>query len=346
MNKHSTDANVASFTVGYYFSAKKDKTLRKSGYLMDGIVEGVRFVNMHMDEINIDDLPEISPWDVILHKAICDINKDDTYSKQRIAKFKAIQAKYPKVHCVDSLLACETLLSRKYMVDTIGQCAMSFTYGDKEIRASSPPAILVEVGEDITVALSKSTLRFPLICKCNFGSGVPDSHVMSIVLSEEGLTSLKPPIILQEYLNHYSTVHKVYVLGETYHISSRPSIESIDISNNDYGETKIITFDSQKAYPSLTSSNSTSSSIGSYSAGIIKKKLPITPSDLEESGFLKKYTNELGSKFGLSLYGYDIIVVEDSTDFDIAIVDVNYFPSFKEYPNFNQSLRNYLKSKV
>ncbi|KAG5546155.1 hypothetical protein RHGRI_018364 [Rhododendron griersonianum] len=40
------------------------------------------------------------------------------------------------------------------------------------------------------------------------------SHKMSRVFNREGLSKLKPPIVLQEFVNHSGVIFKVYVVGD------------------------------------------------------------------------------------------------------------------------------------
>ena len=40
------------------------------------------------------------------------------------------------------------------------------------------------------------------------------SHEMFLVFNEDGLKKLKTPIVMQEFVNHYGVVFKVYVVGE------------------------------------------------------------------------------------------------------------------------------------
>jgi Inositol 1,3,4-trisphosphate 5/6-kinase ATP-grasp domain len=48
--------------------------------------------------------------------------------------------------------------------------------------------------------------------------------------------------------------------------------------------------------------------------------------------------------FGLELFGFDILM--GSEDREWLVVDVNYFPSYKEVPNFPSLLAQYLTQRV
>ena len=47
-----------------------------------------------------------------------------------------------------------------------------------------------------------NTLRFPLIAKPLVADGTAKSHKMSLVYHREGLAKLRPPLVLQEFVNH------------------------------------------------------------------------------------------------------------------------------------------------
>jgi inositol-1,3,4-trisphosphate 5/6-kinase / inositol-tetrakisphosphate 1-kinase len=48
--------------------------------------------------------------------------------------------------------------------------------------------------------------------------------------------------------------------------------------------------------------------------------------------------------FGLELFGFDVLVTsfQNEKEREMLVVDVNYFPSYKEVPNFSQLLAQYL----
>ena len=55
------------------------------------------------------------------------------------------------------------------------------------------------------------------------GSAV--SHEMFLLFNEDGLKKLKTPIVMQEFVNHYGVVFKVYVVGEHIKCMKRRSLQ-------------------------------------------------------------------------------------------------------------------------
>ncbi len=69
--------------------------------------------------------------------------------------------------------------------------------------------------------------RFPFICKSAVSAGQSDSHIMTVVFNKEGLSDMSAPILLQEYINHYGQIYKVFVLGDKvfhFHISPHTNV--------------------------------------------------------------------------------------------------------------------------
>ncbi|KAI8557544.1 hypothetical protein RHMOL_Rhmol04G0018800 [Rhododendron molle] len=54
--------------------------------------------------------------------------------------------------------------------------------------------------------------------------GSVKSHKMSLVFHREGLSKLKPPIVLQEFVNHGGVIFKVYVVGDYVKCVKRDSL--------------------------------------------------------------------------------------------------------------------------
>lgn len=61
---------------------------------------------------------------------------------------------------------------------------------------------------------------------------------------------------------------------------------------------------------------------------------------------LQQTANALQEEFALSLFGFDVILplVQDDVDRRPMVIDVNYFPSYKEVADFPSRLRKYLRS--
>lgn len=61
---------------------------------------------------------------------------------------------------------------------------------------------------------------------------------------------------------------------------------------------------------------------------------------------IEPVTDALRSAFGLDLFGFDVLVKQGGNGKEILVVDVNYFPGYKEVPNFPSLLAQYLTTKA
>lgn len=49
---------------------------------------------------------------------------------------------------------------------------------------------------------------------------------MAIIFSEEDLKDIKPPCVIQSFINHNAVLYKVFVVGDSYSVVQRPSIRN------------------------------------------------------------------------------------------------------------------------
>jgi len=183
-----------------------------------------------------------------------------------------------------------------------------------------------------------SKLSTPLIVKPLIAAGTKHSHYMLIALHESALMKLPPKSIVQEFVNHDATLYKVYVLGDFVNVYKRHSLPNLPADLSE-ATVDLVEFDSQRPYPKLkdfgmdiedNSDSNTSSTPHSTSAVTEEEVKPIV--------------EVLKRAFGLELFGFDILM--GSNNGECFVVDVNYFPSYKEVPNFPSLLAQYLTQRV
>lgn len=49
---------------------------------------------------------------------------------------------------------------------------------------------------------------------------------MAIIFSEEDLNDVKPPCVIQSFINHNAVLYKVFVVGDFYTVVVRPSLKN------------------------------------------------------------------------------------------------------------------------
>ncbi|KAH7572712.1 hypothetical protein JRO89_XS03G0001600 [Xanthoceras sorbifolium] len=225
---------------------------------------------------------------------------------------------------------------------------------------------------DLAQRLSKAKLYFPSIVKPQVACGVADAHSMAIVFGVEDFKHLRVPVpaIVQEYVNHSSTLFKFYVLGENvFHAVKKSTPNSINLMKSyERNGFRPIMFDRL----GVSSSNTVPRQVGDegqvdepdaddapievgsedeeYDVVSVHslKSLPIDTEsghsgdvtsfkvDDLDLGLVKDAANWLAGKLDLTIFGFDVVSVQwfqiqEGTG-DHVIVDVNYLPSFKEVP--------------
>ncbi|MED6138440.1 Inositol 1,3,4-trisphosphate 5/6-kinase 4 [Stylosanthes scabra] len=121
------------------------------------------------------------------------------------------------------------------------------------------------------------------------------------------------PAVIQEYVDHSSTLYKFYVLGEKIFHAVKKSIPNADILKKSCNgnELKPLEFDSLKSLPT-----------GDFNV-MSRESIDIK--------LVTDAANWLRRRLQLTIFGFDVVIQEGTLDH--VIVDVNYLPSFKEVPD-------------
>ena len=252
----------------------------------------------------------------------------------------------PNCCLVDDPKDVQTVMSRSEIANVLQQC-LKGVKTSSGISVKSPRFVVVPEcshqaekddpsqqyqTRDLLQALQDnnqgdgSKLSTPLIVKPLIAAGTKHSYYMLIALHESALMKLPPKSIVQEFVNHDATLYKVYVLGDFVNVYKRHSLPNLPVDLYE-ATVNLVEFDSQRPYPKLkdfgldiedNSDSNTCSTPHSTSAVTEEEVKPIV--------------EVLKRAFGLELFGFDILM--GSTNGECFVVDVNYFPSYKEVPNF------------
>jgi inositol-1,3,4-trisphosphate 5/6-kinase/inositol-tetrakisphosphate 1-kinase len=231
------------------------------------------------------------------------------------------------------------------------------------------PADLVEWKKDP----SRMTLKFPVICKPVQACGTRDSHQMMILTGPNAIQLIESDPdqswVFQEYLNHNSTIYKVYVIGEYFEVTPRLSLPNFP---KNYPLQDCIHFNSHDPVlssifePAVRPESSATSPAAETAAKVSPRVPPFfetqdekTPTGADASRtrsplvrgsrsqhmeLWNSLSTHLRESLKLDLFGYDVIV-EESTGL-YYIVDVNYFPSYKNITQFPELLLAYLLTRL
>uniref|UniRef100_A0A3B3VJ70 inositol-1,3,4-trisphosphate 5/6-kinase n=1 Tax=Poecilia latipinna TaxID=48699 RepID=A0A3B3VJ70_9TELE len=111
-----------------------------------------------------------------------------------------------------------------------------------------------ECTPDVLEQIKLQGLTFPFICKTRVAHGT-NSHEMAIIFSEEDLKDVKPPCVIQSFINHNAVLYKVFVVGDSYTVVERPSLKNFPAGP---AERKSIFFNSHNVSKPESSSDLTS----------------------------------------------------------------------------------------
>uniref|UniRef100_A0A8C7VL20 Inositol-tetrakisphosphate 1-kinase a n=1 Tax=Oncorhynchus mykiss TaxID=8022 RepID=A0A8C7VL20_ONCMY len=257
---------------------------------------------------------------------------------------------HPEMVVLDPLPAIRTLLDRcksYQLIRRLEDCM-------KDERICSPPFMVLrsECGTDTLKHIQKHGITFPFICK----TPNSNSHEMAIIFSEEDLKDVKPPCVIQNFINHDAVLYKVYVVGEAYYVVERPSIRNFP--SGPAGQ--IYPIPSFKMYSFPTAYNThhlpgfcfpERKPIFFHSHDVSK---PECASDLNSrdnvegvsrvpiDDVIREISRCLRRALDVSLFGIDIIISNQTGQH--AVIDINAFPGYEGVPEFFDDLLSHLTS--
>uniref|UniRef100_A0A3Q1JFN4 Inositol-tetrakisphosphate 1-kinase n=1 Tax=Anabas testudineus TaxID=64144 RepID=A0A3Q1JFN4_ANATE len=291
--------------VGYWLSEKKMKKLNFQAFADLCRKRGIEVVQLDLSQ----PLEDQGPLDVIIHKLTDLILEADQNDSQAVLLVQRVQDyidAHPETIVLDPLPAIRTLLDRcksYQLVHRIESCM-------QDERICSPPFMVLntECSPDVLEQIRRQGLTFPFICKTRVAHGT-NSHEMAIIFSEEDLKDVKPPCVIQSFINHNAVLYKVFVVGDSYTVVERPSLKNFPAGPADR---KAIFFNSHNVSKPESSSDLTSRE---NVEGVSQP-----PSD----DVIRELSRSLRQALGVSLFGIDVIINNQTGQH--AVIDINAFP--------------------
>jgi inositol-1,3,4-trisphosphate 5/6-kinase/inositol-tetrakisphosphate 1-kinase len=298
--------------------------------------------------------------DLILHKLAHEMVFSKLGDEKAIKRFelmKKFHQEYPQVVFVDPLDSVAILTDRFQACQMLVKFKKKKTIKLDYVQIEVPPFKMInskESFEQFVNELTKNTsdnnntkqvLNFPLIVKSVEACATDRSHMMSVITKVEDLIEYKGfPTLYQKFINHNGRLFKGYVLGELIQVAERKSLPNLDQF------ARQVDFDTQEKYPThqdfcLRSNTSTPKQINSCNSE--KKKDKYTQQEIFK--IVQEIGEILRKELQLSLFGFDVILEEEKketnkkTNGRFYVIDVNYFPSYKELEDFDTLLRQHLK---
>ncbi|XP_062857509.1 inositol-tetrakisphosphate 1-kinase [Trichomycterus rosablanca] len=309
--------------VGYWLNEKKIKRLNFHTFIDMCRKRGIEMVQLDLNE----PLENQGPLDAIIHKLtdhILEADQNITEAQRLVQSVQEYIDAHPETVILDPLPAIRTLVDRfkSYkLIHKIEECM-------NDERICSPPFMVLhsECGPETLEQLHQGGITFPCICKTQVAHGT-NSHEMAIIFSEEDLKDIRPPCVIQSFINHNAVLYKVFVVGEAYSVVERPSIRNFPSGPTDR---RAISFNSHNVSKPESSSDLTS-----------RENLEgqcWTPND----DVIKKISSCLRRTLGVSLFGIDIIINNHTGQH--AVIDINAFPGYEGVPTFFDDLLTHVTS--
>ncbi|GMI80491.1 inositol 1,3,4-trisphosphate 5/6-kinase 4 [Hibiscus trionum] len=341
LNKKAISNDVV--TVGYIMKPSREEDFAKRGaFPMCPTPNGLIFLPLTFELPIATQLEEV---DVILHKATDEIVSielnsssepsykiDYTNGMQELQRYIESQN-----HCfeVDPLNSIYPVLDRLKIQQILLGIEELNAAGSCKVRAPHFLKVNSFDEPDLVQRLHDAELSLPSIVKPQVACGVADAHSMAIVFRVEDFKHLSVPLpaVIQEYVDHSSTLFKFYVLGERVFHAVKKSIPNADIliKSSEKNGSKPLLFDSLKSLPTAPANSE-------------GRDLSL------DLGLVNKAAEWLSKMMGLTIFGFDVVIQDGSGDH--VIVDVNYLPSFKEVPDdvavpaFWDAIKNKADSKA
>ncbi|CAJ1931118.1 unnamed protein product [Sphenostylis stenocarpa] len=301
------------FRVGYALLPKKQNSFIRDSFVNLARSRGIDLVRIEPNR----NLMEQGPFDCVLHK----LSGDDW--RNQLSEFTK---NYPNAVILDSPEFIERLHNRISMLQAVPELKID----DRVETVGIPNQIVIYDKETLFEGQICKALKSPVIAKPLVADGSAKSHKMALVYNHQGLNSLKPPLVVQEFVNHGGVIFKVYVVGERVTCVKRKSLP-------DVGEEELMRV-SQDLWAFSQVSN-----LGSNERTDEKyyKKMHLDDAEMPPPDFLTEIAGELRRVMKLSLFNFDVIRDSERKNLYL-IVDINYFPGYAKMPGYETVWTDFL----
>ena len=351
-----TPARRRPVVIGYAMRESRELDLARRGLMHMDVRGGACFAPV---AASLDAQAQRLPFDVVLHKAT-DWSTFDSERNVASLQLPAYFLSDPPPPLGDDIARVVPLITRSGIHDALSELARAGLLGDRLKVPRAWPLAAAEAESVIFTALPR-----PLIAKAEVACGTSFAHRMLVLPAAGGSGSADREdrgnggrggrgvgvmqaneraayrshlggldVLCQDWIHSDGHEIKVYVIGERVHVSRRPLPPALQTAGDAGGNA--VAFDGA-ALPS---------SAGGVKGGV-KGGLGggLGEPTAEQRAALCVAASALRDRLGLSLFGFDCVV--DRMDGDrMAIVDVNYFPSFKQVPRAAHHLRETLVDRA
>lgn len=304
------------YAIGYALAPKKQQSLIQPSLVAQAAAQG-------MDLVPVDasrPLAEQGPFHLLIHKL---------YGDDWRAQLVAFAARHPAVPVVDPPHAIDRLHNRISMLQVVSELDHA---ADQDTTFGIPSQVVVYDAAALADSGLLAALRFPLIAKPLVADGTAKSHKMSLVYHREGLAKLRPPLVLQEFVNHGGVIFKVYVVGGHVTCVKRRSLP--DVSPEDDASAQGSVSFSQVS--NLPTERTAEEYYGEKS---------LEDAVMPPAAFINQIAGGLRRALGLQLFNFDMIRDVRAGD-RYLVIDINYFPGYAKMPGYETVLTDFFWEMV
>ncbi|KAH1089621.1 hypothetical protein J1N35_016878 [Gossypium stocksii] len=299
------------FAIGYALLPKKENSFIRESLVNLAKSRGVDLVKIDRERSLVDQ----GPFDCVLHKL---------YGEDWKIQLADFRSRNPNAVIVDSPDAIERLHNRISMLQVVSELKIenqSETFG-------IPKQIVIYDQGTLFDNQAWELLKFPVIAKPLVADGSAKSHKMTLVFNRDGLNKLKPPIVLQEFVNHGGVIFKVYVAGEYVQCVKRKSLP-------DVSEEKLKSLEGSLRFSQVSNLPTHEKSDDTY-----YKMMNLEDTELPPQIFMTDIAKGLRKAMKLNLFNFDVI---RDTRFGnrYLIIDINYFPGYAKMPGYETVLTDF-----
>ncbi|XP_072982947.1 inositol-tetrakisphosphate 1-kinase 5-like [Typha latifolia] len=302
------------FSIGYALAPKKQQSFIQPSLLSMARSRGIDLVPIDPSIPLIDQ----GPFDCVLHK-LC-----GEHWTSQLAAFSSL---HPEIPVLDRPAAIERLHNRISMLQVVSEIKISEKNGSDTFGIPSQVVIYDSAALADPGGVVCGALRFPVIAKPLVADGSAKSHKMSLIFHRDGLRKLKPPLVLQEFVNHGGVIFKVYVVGDHVKCVKRRSLPDVSEDKLESTTERSLSF-------------SQVSNVPSQDCAMAAEEMCLDEVEMPPLGFLTDIAHGLRRALGLSLFNFDVIR-DVRVGNRYLVIDINYFPGYAKMPSYEAVLTDF-----
>ncbi|XP_071730615.1 inositol-tetrakisphosphate 1-kinase 1-like [Rutidosis leptorrhynchoides] len=309
-----TEMNTKRFSIGYALLLKKQKSFIQESLVNLAKQRGIDLIQIDTDKPLVDQ----GPFDCVLHKLY-----GDDWRKQ-LGEYLICN---PSAIVIDLPAAIERLHNRISMLDVVSE--IDEMKNDQTASFGIPKQVVIYELEKLKEATAWSEgLKFPVIAKPLVADGSAKSHKMLLIFSSEGFEKLKPPTVLQEFVNHGGVIFKVYVVGKYVKCVKRKSLPDI-------AEEKLESLSGSLSFSQVSNLTSDERNDDKY-----YKMMDLDDAAMPPMSLITNIACGLRKAMKLHLFNFDVIR-DTKVGNRYLVIDINYFPGYAKMPGYESVLTDF-----